>query len=72
MLACFSQVSFTREGIANQGLLVSLLTTVLEDSISDEGEMEPIIFISDEDSDNEYDKDYTPTSCTTMKKLHTA
>ncbi|KAG1016258.1 hypothetical protein G6F25_014113 [Rhizopus arrhizus] len=42
MLACFSQVSFTRAGIADQGPLVSLLTTVLEDSISDQGEMEPI------------------------------
>ncbi|KAG0904227.1 hypothetical protein G6F33_012818 [Rhizopus arrhizus] len=62
MLACFSQVSFTRAGIADQGPLVSLLTTVLEDSISDQGEMEPIIFISDEDSDIEYDEDYTPTS----------
>ncbi|KAG0974405.1 hypothetical protein G6F28_012915 [Rhizopus arrhizus] len=72
MLACFSQVSFTRAGIADQGPLVSLLTTVLEDSISDQGEMEPIIFISDEDSDNEYDEDYTPTSRTTMKKPRTA
>ncbi|KAG0973933.1 hypothetical protein G6F29_012533 [Rhizopus arrhizus] len=72
MLACFSQVSFTRAGIADQGPLVSLLTTVLEDSISDKGEMEPIIFISDEDSDNEYDEDYTPTSRTTMKKPRTA
>jgi hypothetical protein len=34
--------------------------------------MEPIIFISDEDSDNEYDEDYTPISRTTMKKLRTA
>ncbi|KAG0890628.1 hypothetical protein G6F33_014181 [Rhizopus arrhizus] len=33
MLACFSQVSFTRAGIADQGPLVSLLTTVLEDSM---------------------------------------
>ncbi|KAG0810638.1 hypothetical protein G6F18_013591 [Rhizopus arrhizus] len=72
MLACFSQVSFTRAGIADQGPLVSLLTTVLEDSISDQGEMEPIIFISDEDSDIEYDEDYTPTSRTTMKKPRTA
>ncbi|KAG1127369.1 hypothetical protein G6F38_013689 [Rhizopus arrhizus] len=61
-----------KAGIADQGPLVSLLTTVLEDSISDQGEMEPIIFISDEDSDNEYDEDYTPTSRTTMKKLRTA
>ncbi|KAG0975893.1 hypothetical protein G6F28_012806 [Rhizopus arrhizus] len=72
MLACFSQVSFTRAGIAGQGPLVSLLTTVLEDSTSDQGEIEPIIFISDEDSDNEYDEDYTSTSRTTMKKPRTA
>ena len=65
-------MSFTRAGIADQDPLVSLLTTVLEDSISDQGEIEPIIFISDEDSDIEYDEDYTPTSRTTMKKPRTA
>ncbi|EIE92570.1 hypothetical protein RO3G_17281 [Rhizopus delemar RA 99-880] len=64
MLACFSQVSFTRAGIANQGPLVSLLTTVLEDATGDQGDEEPFIFISDEDSNSESDGNDTSAPTT--------
>ncbi|KAG1391286.1 hypothetical protein G6F58_012748 [Rhizopus delemar] len=72
MLACFSQVSFTRAGIANQGPLVSLLTTVLEDATGDQGDEEPFIFISDEDSNSESDGNNTSAPTTPVKKLRTA
>ncbi|KAG1572828.1 hypothetical protein G6F48_013398 [Rhizopus delemar] len=68
MLACFSQVSFTRAGIADQGPLVSLLTTVFEDATGDQGDEEPFIFISDDDSDSESDENDTsaPTYVCTL------
>ncbi|KAG1441406.1 hypothetical protein G6F55_013264 [Rhizopus delemar] len=67
MLACFSQVSFTRAGIADQGPLVSLLTTVFEDATGDQGDEEPFIFISDDDSDSESDENDTSAPSTPPK-----
>ncbi|EIE77529.1 hypothetical protein RO3G_02233 [Rhizopus delemar RA 99-880] len=72
MLACFSQVSFTRAGIADQGPLVSLLTTVFEDATGDQGDEEPFIFISDDDSDSESDENDTSAPSTPVKKLRSA
>ncbi|KAG1574171.1 hypothetical protein G6F48_013314 [Rhizopus delemar] len=71
MLACFSQVSFTRAGIADQGPLVSLLTTVFEDATGDQGDEEPFIFISDDDSDSESDENDTsaPTSTKSASRI---
>ncbi|EIE87956.1 hypothetical protein RO3G_12667 [Rhizopus delemar RA 99-880] len=72
MLACFLQVTFTRAGIADQGPLVSLLTTVLEDTTGDQGDEEPFIFISDDDSDSESDENDTSAPSTPVKKLRSA
>ncbi|EIE78878.1 hypothetical protein G6F46_012975 [Rhizopus delemar] len=72
MLACFSQVTFTRAGIADQGPLVSLLTTVFEDATGDQGNEEPFIFISDENSNSESDGNDTSVTSTPVKKLRTA
>ncbi|KAG1566473.1 hypothetical protein G6F47_013265 [Rhizopus delemar] len=72
MLACFSQVSFTRAGIADQGPLVSLLTTVFKDATGDQGDEEPFIFISDDDSNSESDESDTSAPSTPVKKLRTA
>ncbi|KAG1538816.1 hypothetical protein G6F49_012500 [Rhizopus delemar] len=67
MLACFSQVSFTRAGIADQGPLVSLLTTVFKDATGDQGDEEPFIFISDDDSNSESDESDTSAPSTPVK-----
>ncbi|EIE92003.1 hypothetical protein RO3G_16714 [Rhizopus delemar RA 99-880] len=51
--------------------LVSLLTTVLEDATGDQGDEEPFIFISDEDSSIESDKNHTSAPSTAVKKPRT-
>ena len=52
--------------------MVSLLTTVLEDATGDQGDEEPFIFISYEDSNSESDENDTSAPSTAVKKLRTA